>query len=98
MSGLEFSLKAAEGLFPVGQPPRDSAAAFAPTPAGQQIVCKPGHSIWHRAGGEAAPDCGGRVRVDARNTGTDGWLNSVWQSEELQCRPPCLIRNRGEEG
>lgn len=80
---MEFSLNAAEGLSPVGQSHRDSAALFTPPPAGLQIVCKPGHSIWHLAGGVAAPDCDGCVRVDARNTDTDGLMNSVEHPEEL---------------
>ncbi|KAI9519391.1 hypothetical protein NQZ68_028748 [Dissostichus eleginoides] len=58
-SGLESSLKAAEGLFPVGQPLRDCADLLKLPPAGQQSVWKPGHSVWHRAGEQAAPDCDG---------------------------------------
>lgn len=47
-------------------------------------------------GGEAAPDCGGCVRVDASNTGIHGLLNSVGWPEELQSRPTCLIMYRRE--
>lgn len=76
-SGLESSLKATEGLFPVGQPLRDCADLLKRPPAGQQSIWKPGLSVWHRAEEQAAPDCGGCVRVDAMNTGADGLLNSV---------------------
>lgn len=82
------------GSLPVGQSPEDSAARSARPPAGPQIVCKPGHSIWHLAAGEAALDCDGCVWKDARNTGTLGLMNSMGWLEELECRPTCLIRKR----
>lgn len=34
--------------------------------------------------------------VDARNTGANRFVNSVWWPWELQLRPTCLIRNRRE--